>query len=56
MSDSLVGFLSDPTTLFTLGAVAVGTAWYLSSSPSAVKPPVPLDNQSVEIPVRILDN
>ena len=52
MSDSLIGFLSEPTTLFALGAVAVGTALYLGNSPSPIKPPVPLDNQSVEIPVR----
>lgn len=48
MSDSLVGFLSDPSTLLALGAVAVGTAWYLSSSNPPTKPPIPLDNQSLE--------
>ena len=52
MAESLVEFLSDRTTLLALGAVAVGTAVYLSSSPTPVKPPVPLNNQSVEIPVR----
>lgn len=49
MSESLVGFLSDPSTLMALGAVAVGTAWYLSSGGRPSKPPLPLDNQSIEI-------
>lgn len=50
-SPSLVSFLSDPSTLLALGAVAVGTAWYLSGSASPAKPPLPLDNQSIEVPV-----
>ena len=49
MSESLVGFLSDPSTLMALGAVAVGTAWYLSSGGTPSKPPLPLDNQSIEV-------
>ena len=56
MSESLVGFLSDPTTLMALGAVAVGTALYLSSSSPPIKPPVPLDSQCMEIPVRAPTN
>ncbi len=50
-STSVVSFLSDPSTLLALSAVAVGTAWYLSRSSPSVRPVVPLDNQSLEIPV-----
>lgn len=48
-STSLVGFLSEPSTLMALGAVAVGTAWYLSSSGTPTQPPFPLDNQTIEV-------
>ena len=50
-SGSLVTFLADPSTLLALGAVAVGTAWYLSRSATPVETPVPVDNQSLEVPV-----
>lgn len=53
-SAALVGFLSDPATLAGLAAIAVGTAWYLSTrSPTAAKPPVPVDNQSLELTVSL---
>lgn len=52
-NSALVNFLSDPATLATLAAVAAGTAWYISSRPSPVKSPVPLDNQSIELPVSL---
>jgi len=53
MSDagSVVSFLSEPSTLLALSAVAVGTAWYLSRGTPGVKSLVPLDNQSLEVPV-----
>ena len=53
MSDasSVVSFLSDPSTLLALSAVAVGAAWYLSRSAPGVKSVIPLDNQSLEVPV-----
>ena len=51
-SAALVGFLSDPATIAGLAAIAVGTAWYLSSrAPAPVKPPVAVDNQSLELTV-----
>ncbi len=51
-SAALVGFLSDPATIAGLAAIAVGTAWYLSTrSPAPAKPPVPVDNQSLELTV-----
>ena len=50
-NSALVNFLSDPATLAALAAVAAGAAWYISSRPSPVKPPIPLDNQSIELPV-----
>lgn len=53
-SDSVVTFLSDPSTLLALGAVAMATAWYLNRSAIPVKPLVPLDNQSLEVPVSLL--
>ena len=49
--NSLVNFLSDPATLVSLGVIAAGTAYYLSTRPTPVKPPIPLDNQSIELPV-----
>ncbi len=51
-SSSLVGFLSDPSTLLALSAVAVGTAWYLSSSSAPYQSPIPLDSQTLEVAVR----
>ncbi len=51
-SAALVGFLSDPATIAGLAAIAVGTAWYLSSrAPAPTKPPVAVDNQSLELTV-----
>ena len=50
-SGSLVTFLADPSTLLALGAVAVGTAWYFNRSATPVETPVPIDNQSLEVPV-----
>lgn len=52
-SSSLVGFLSEPSTLLALGAVAVGAAWYLNSSTEPTKPPVPLENQSLEVKINV---
>ena len=49
---ALVSFLSDPATLVGLGVVAAGAAYYLSSRATPFAPPVPLGNQTVEIPVR----
>lgn len=49
--NSLVNFLSDPATLVSLGIIAAGTAYYLSTRPTPVKPPIPLDKQSIELPV-----
>ena len=51
-SSALMNFLSDPATLIGLGVIAAGTAYYLSTRPSPANPPVPLDNQSLELPVR----
>ena len=48
---ALVSFLSDPATLIGLGMVAAGAAYYLASRTAPVSPPVPLGNQSTEIPV-----
>ena len=48
---ALVNFLSDPATLIGLGVVAAGAAYYLSSRATPVVPPVPLGNQSSEVPV-----
>ncbi len=50
-AEGLMGFLSDPATLVALGVVATGTAYYLATRPSPFRPPVPLDDQSFEIPV-----
>ena len=49
----LVNFLSDPATLISLGVIAAGTAYYLSTRPTPTTPPIPLDNQSLELPVRL---
>ena len=48
---ALMSFLSDPATLVSLGVIAGGTAYYLLTRPPPVKPPIPLDNQSLELPV-----
>lgn len=48
---ALMSFLSDPATLVSLGVIAAGTAYYLLTRPTPVKPPIPLDNQSLELPV-----
>ena len=50
-SSALVNFLSDPATLIGLGMVAAGAAYYLASRTTPVSPPVPLSNQSTEMPV-----
>jgi long-chain acyl-CoA synthetase len=47
---ALVNFLSDPATLVGLGVVAAGTAYYLSSRTTPFSPPVPLGNQTSEVP------
>ena len=49
----LISFLSDPATLVGLGLIAAGTAYYMASRPVPVKPPLPLDNQSLEMPVSL---
>ena len=48
---SLGQFLSDPATLVSLGLVAAGAAYYFASRPTAMRPPYPLDSQSVKMPV-----
>ena len=53
-SSALVNFLSDPATLVGLGVVAAGAAYYLSSRATPIVPPVPLGNQTSEIPVSLL--
>ena len=55
-ANGFVSFLSDPATLAGLAAIAAGTAWYLSTRPQPPKPPVALDNQSLELPVRVVHN
>ena len=50
---ALVNFLSDPATLVGLGVVAAGTAYYLSSRVTPFVPPVPLANQTSEVPVSL---
>ena len=50
-SSALVNFISDPATLIALGVVAAGAAYYLSSQPRPTPLPVPLDNQTSEVPV-----
>ena len=51
-TSSVVSVLSDPATLVGLGAVAAGAAYYLATRPTPIRFPVPLDNQSLELPVR----
>jgi len=48
-------FFTDPATLIGLGAVAAATAYYVATRPTPVKPPYPLENQSVELLVLKLD-
>ena len=59
-SNALVTFLSDPATLVGLGVVAAGTAYYMMTRPQAQVSTVPLDNQTVELPVsgdlKLVDN
>ena len=50
----LISLLSDPAMLVGLGLIAAGTAYYVASRPAAMKPPIPLDNQSIELPVSAL--
>lgn len=50
-SNALVGFLSDPATLIGLGVVAAGTAYYMATRPRAQNSTIPLDIQSIELPV-----
>ena len=50
-SNALVNLLSDPATLIGLGVVAVGTAYYMATRPRAQNSSIPLDNQSIELPV-----
>ena len=52
-ASGVVSFFSDPTTLVTLGAIAAGAALYLSTRPQPFSPPIPVDNQSLEQPVRV---
>eukprot|EP00731_Ephydatia_muelleri_P024786 Em0016g1057a len=49
-TSSVVSVLSDPATLMGLGAVAAGAAYYLATRPTPIRFPVPLDNQSLELP------
>ena len=51
-TSSVVSLLSDPATLVSLGVVAAGAAYYLATRPAPIHFPVPLDNQSLELPVR----
>ena len=50
-TSAVVNLLSDPATLVGLGAVAAGAAYYLATRPTPLRIPVPLDNQSQELPV-----
>ena len=45
----MAGFFTDPATLVGLGAVAAAAAYYVATRPTPMKPPFPLDNQSVEL-------
>ncbi|XP_065883666.1 long-chain-fatty-acid--CoA ligase 1-like [Dysidea avara] len=45
----MADFFTDPATLIGLGAVAAATAYYVATRPTPVKPPYPLENQSVEL-------
>ena len=44
-------WLSDPATLIGLGTVAALAAYYLFTRPRPLKSRIPLDRQSVELPV-----
>eukprot|EP00731_Ephydatia_muelleri_P024784 Em0016g1055a len=48
-TSSVMSMLSDPATLVGLGAVAAGAAYYVTR-PTPIRFPVPLDNQSLELP------
>ena len=48
--------LNDPVTLIGLGAIAAGTLFYLYTRPSPIMSKIPLDNQSLELPVSVLVN
>ncbi|KAL5484650.1 hypothetical protein EMCRGX_G021180 [Ephydatia muelleri] len=50
-TSSLVSLLSDPATLVGLSVVAAGAAYYVTR-PTPIRFPVPLDNQSLELPKR----
>lgn len=50
-SSALVNFLSDPATLVSLGVIAAGTAYYLSTRPAPMRTPFPIDKQSLELTV-----
>jgi len=45
----MADFFSDPATLVGLGAVAGAAVYYVATRPTPMKPPYPLDNQSVEL-------
>ena len=51
MAEGLVQWLSDPATLIGLGTVAALAAYYLFTRPRPLKSRIPLDRQSVELPV-----
>lgn len=54
MAEGLVQWLSDPATLIGLGTVAALAAYYLFTRPRPPKSRIPLDRQSVELPVTAL--
>ena len=45
----MADFFTDPATLVGLGAVAAAAVYYVATRPAPLKPPYPLDNQSVEL-------
>ena len=51
---ALKSLLSDPAVLVGLGLIAAGTAYYMANRLAPMKPPLPLDNQSLEMPVSFL--
>lgn len=51
MAEGLVQWLSDPATLIGLGTVAALAAYYLFTRPKPLKSRIPLERQSVELPV-----
>ena len=54
MAEGLVQWLSDPATLIGLGTVAALAAYYLFTRPTPMKSRIPLDRQSMELPVTAL--